>query len=90
MISYFHPIKGYHLFAILAYTINVSSLIPVHFSVLLFFFSHRNVRVGPEMAEISDPEVDTEAHLRGHNHDGHVPAQRSNDEQQSAASLPAR
>jgi len=40
-----------------------------------------------EVTQIADGEVDCHSHLRRHHHERHVPAQRSNNEQQCTAGL---
>ena len=39
-----------------------------------------NIRLGPQVAQISDREVQRHAHLARHDDEAHVPSQRRDDE----------
>lgn len=54
---------------------------------LLLDLGQLNVGGRPEVAKITDREVNAQTHLSSHDDEGNVPTQRSDNEQKSTTSL---
>lgn len=63
--------------------------IPNSILVLALLGSQLDVRLGPEAAQVSNGQLQGNAHLGRHDDEAHVPAQQCHDEQKRAASLSA-